>query len=195
MGLHLLAGMKDLCFFGLQGAEKELSTTTDQALRQLIAKSLTYWHPLASDIRHPLFRAQPERWMQSNLRDDVTRVDVALGPEHVYEQVLTPGYGQRGIMDLVCATRAGRLALLELKATGNINLPPQAADYYSRIRQHLAGGELTRHEYFTGLQLQQAPRLVLRYLSPDSEIYSNRASGKLAAWVASHDPTIDVRCA
>jgi hypothetical protein len=172
--------------FGLEGPEQELTPATGKALRQLIAKLGAYRHPQASDLRHPWFRAQAERWMQSVILDDVSRVDVSLDPAHVYEQVFAQGGGQHGIIDLLCVTRGRRLAILELKATENLNLPLQAADYYSRVRQHLAEGNLARYGYFTGLELQQTPPLVylvapalrfhpstddlLHYLAPEMEV-------------------------
>jgi hypothetical protein len=52
------------------------------------------------------------------------------------------------------------LAILELKATENPELPLQAADYCARIRRHQAQGDLARFGYFPGLQLQSAPPIV-----------------------------------
>jgi hypothetical protein len=142
--------------------------------------------PLASNMRHALYRAQAERWMQTLVCHDVCRIDIALDPEHVYEQVFAQVAGHHGILDLLCVTRAGRLAILELKATENVDLPLQAADYWSRIRWHHAQGDFARYGYFPGLQLQPASPLVyliapalhfhpttdflLRYLSPKMEI-------------------------
>jgi hypothetical protein len=145
---------------GLDGPEKQLTPATEKALQQLVAKLDTYRHPHASDLRHPLFRAQAERWMQSVILDDVSRVDVSLDPAQVYKQVFAQGAGQHGIIDLLCVTRGRRLAILKLKATKNLSLPSQAADYYSRVCQHLAEGNLARYGYFTGLELQQTSPLV-----------------------------------
>lgn len=76
----------------------------------MIAQLQTHRHPLATDVRHPLFRVQAERWLQSLILEDVTRVDVTLDPSHVYEQVLAQVRGQHGIIDLLCVTQAGRVA-------------------------------------------------------------------------------------
>lgn len=81
---------------------------------------------------------------------------------------------------------AGRESSLELKATENLNLPLQAADYWSRMRQHLAEGSLQRYGYFRGMQTNpQAPLVyliapalrfhpstdgLLRSLHPDMEV-------------------------
>ncbi len=100
----------------------------------------TFRNPLALETRHPLYRGESDRWLQSIVQQDVTRVDVALLPEQVYEQVFAQTAGQHGILDLLGVTRAGRLAILELKTTKDLDLPLQAADYWSRIRAALGSG-------------------------------------------------------
>jgi hypothetical protein len=90
-------------------------------------------------------------------------------------------------LDLLTVTRNGRLAILELKASEHIHLPLQAADYWLRVRRHLAQGDFSRYGYFTGTELQQdaapivylvAPALrfhpatdtLVRYLTPELEV-------------------------
>jgi hypothetical protein len=75
---------------------------------------------------------------------------IALDPEHVYERVFAQVAGQHGILDLLCVTRNRRLAILELKATENVALPLQAADYWSRIRWHQSQGDFARYGYLLG---------------------------------------------
>ena len=57
-------------------------------------------------------------------------------------------------------TRSRRLAILELKASENPDLPLQAADYGQRVRRHQAEGHFARYGYFPGLELQPTPSLV-----------------------------------
>jgi hypothetical protein len=120
----------------------------------------TYRHPLASDTRHPLYRAQAERWLESLVRNDVTRVDSVLDSRFVYAQVFAGSVGEHGIIDVLTITRAGRLAILELKASEHIHLPLQAADYWLRVRRHLELGEFRSYGYFPGVEIQEAPPLV-----------------------------------
>jgi hypothetical protein len=143
-------------------------------------------HPLASDTRHPLYRAQPERWLEALVREDVTRIDACLDPRFVYTQIFSNAAGSHGILDLLCVTRSGRLAIFELKASEHIHLPLQASEYWLRIRRHLRQGDFSRYGYFPGLALQDAPPLVyfvapalrfhpttgilLRYLTRDLEV-------------------------
>jgi hypothetical protein len=143
-------------------------------------------HSLSGDTRHPLYRAQPERWLEALVREDVTRVDACLNPEFVYTQVFANAAGSHGILDLLCTTRSGRLAILELKAAEHIHLPLQAADYWLRIRRHLQQSDFQRYGYFPGVALQNAAPLVylvapalrfhptsdvlLRYLTRDLDV-------------------------
>lgn len=147
-------------FFGAGAHREKLTPASQGALTQLLKDLEDHRHPLATDTRHPLYRRQPERWLESIVRKDVTRVDAALDPRYVYTQVFANSSGQRGILDVLTVTRSGRLAILELKASEHIHLPLQAADYWLRIRRHLKQGDFPRYGYFNGIQLQDAPPLV-----------------------------------
>jgi hypothetical protein len=107
-----------------------------------------------------LFRAQPERWLETLVREDVTRVDANLDPKFAYAQVLANAGGEHGILDILAVTRTGRLAILELKATESLHLTLQAADYWLHIKRHLEQGDIARYGYFPGIELQSAPPLV-----------------------------------
>jgi hypothetical protein len=173
-------------FFGTTDPHEELTTNSHPALKHLIRDLEVHRHPLAGETRHPLYRAQAERWLESLVREDVTRIDAALDPRFVYAQVFANAGGEHGILDLLAISRSGRLAVLELKTSEHIHLPLQAADYWLRVRRHLQQGDLTRYGYFPGVALQAAPPLVylvapalhfhpatdtlLRYLSPQLEI-------------------------
>ena len=173
-------------FFGVNDPRHELTPDSRQAFASLMRDLNGYRHPLATDTRHALYRAQPERWLESLVREDVARVDAALDPRYVYSQVFANAGGEHSILDILSVTRSGRLAILELKASEHIHLPLQAADYWLRIRRHLRQGDFERHGYFPHMQLQDAPPLVylvapalqfhpatdtlLRYLSPELEI-------------------------
>jgi hypothetical protein len=172
-------------FFGCPDAREELTPSSLPALKKLLQALENYRHPLATETRHALYRAQAERWLEALVREDVTRIDAALDPRFVYSQVFTNVGGEHGILDLLTVTRAGRLVILELKASEHIHLPLQAAGYWLRIRRHLEQDDFARYGYFPGIKLQAAAPLVylvapalrfhpstdtlLRYLSPDLE--------------------------
>lgn len=147
-------------FFGWPDAQAELTPAAFPALRKLVQSLETHRHPLASDARHPLYRAQPERWLEALVREDVTRVDAALDPRFAYTQVFAQLAGEHGILDLLARTRSGRLVILELKANEHIHLPLQAAGYWIQIRRHLDQEDFARYGYFPGIKLQSAPPLV-----------------------------------
>ena len=89
-------------------------------------------------------------------------------------------------MDLVGVTRAGRLAVLELKAGEDLQLVLQAVGYWLRVRWHHAQQDFPRYGYFPGITLDPRPPLLflvapslrfhpandvlLRYLSKEIEI-------------------------
>jgi hypothetical protein len=147
-------------FFGISDALEELTSASRPALKKLVYDLESCRHPLATDTRHPFYRAQPERWLESIVRSDVTCVDAILDPRFVYSQVFANAGGEHGILDLLAVTRSGRLAIIELKASEHIHLPLQAADYWLRIRRHLEQNDFHRYGYFPGIELQSAPPLV-----------------------------------
>lgn len=173
-------------FFGANDPRDELKPRTRARLEQLVRELEIYRHPLASDTRHALYRLQPERWMESLVREDLTRVDASLDPRFVYAQVTANSGAERGILDLLAVTRSGRLAIVELKASEHIHLPLQAAGYWLRIRRCLERAEFSPYGYFPGVALQSAPPLIylvapalrfhpatdalLRHLTPEMEI-------------------------
>jgi hypothetical protein len=172
--------------FGMGRRWVELSANSEIALKQFVLNLRNFRHPLASETRHPLYRVQAERWMQMLVMSDVSQIDLALDPAHVYEQVFAQSPGQRGILDLLCVTRAHRLAIVELKADENPDLPLQAGEYWARVSRLHAQGDFARYGYFPGIELHPDPPVVylvapalrfhpttdalLRYLKPEMEI-------------------------
>jgi hypothetical protein len=114
-------------FFGCPDAREELTSSSLPALKKLLEQLEIYRHPLATESRHALYRAHPERWLETLVREDVTRVDAALDSPFVYSQVFAHAGGEHGILDLLTVTRAGRLAILEREASEHIHLRLQAA--------------------------------------------------------------------
>ena len=178
--------------FGAGANETPLTEENEGDLRELVAR-LFERRVAGCDKRDPLYRMQPERWLESVLRRDVEPLDVRLNPKHVYTQVPAFAAADRGMLDLLGVTDDGRLAVIELKADEDLHLALQGLDYWVRVRWHhlqnpdnMTGlGEFQRHGYFGGLRLSaEAPRLylvgpalrvhpatevVLRYLSPRVE--------------------------
>jgi hypothetical protein len=178
--------------FGAGANETTLTEENAGALRDLVARLCERRHE-SGEKRDPLYRMQPERWLESKLRDDVSAIDERLDGAHVYTQVPAFAAGDRGMLDLLSVDRDGRLAVIELKADDDLHLALQGLDYWVRVRWHhqqnpdaASGlGEFQRHGYFGGVRLAPAaPRLylvapalrvhpatevVLRYLSPRVE--------------------------
>jgi len=156
----------------------------------LIAKRLDelrrFRQPDPPDARHPLYRAQAERWLESLILEDPARIEPRLDPRFVYSQVPAFSFTDRAVLDLLGATRDGRLVVLELKVDEDLQLLPQALDYWLRVRWHCEQGDLESLGYFPGLPLADRPPLLylvapglrfhpatdtlLRFVSPDVEV-------------------------
>ncbi len=87
----------------------------------------------AGSARNPLFRLQPEAWLESTLAGGLAQIDAALGEHPIYRQVPAFAAADRAMLDLLTATRGGRLAILELKAAEDLHFPLQGLDYWIRV--------------------------------------------------------------
>jgi hypothetical protein len=185
-GLEFARWRLGAMWFGLGDHQEMLTPERWPALETLVRQMETQRHPLASDTKHRFFRAQPERWLETMVAADAGRIDARLDSRHIYTQVPAFSSGDRGIIDLLGVTREGRLAVLELKASEDIQLVMQAVDYWLRVRWHQEQDDFRRYGYFPEVALHAKPPLlflvapgfrfhpssdiVLRYLSPQIEV-------------------------
>lgn len=185
-GLEFGRWSKDGISFGLGDSREKLSAATEPALDRLMRQLDLHRSPLSSDTNHPLYRAAPERWIEMLTLQDPTKLDAQLDPRHLYSQVPALAGGDRGVLDLLGVTRRGRLVVIELKASEDIQLPVQAVDYWLRVRRHQREGDFERYGYFAGMELDSKPPLVwlaapglrfhsatetlLKYLSPEIQV-------------------------
>ncbi len=155
--------------FGAGANETVLTDTNEDRMRELLSHLFTR-RVAGGDTRDPLYRMQPERWLESELRRNIEPIDPRLHPAHVYTQVPAFAASDRGMLDLLGVTNDGRLAVIELKADEDLHLALQGLDYWVRVRWHhlqnpdqMTGlGEFQRHGYFGGIYLSpQDPRLYL----------------------------------
>jgi hypothetical protein len=188
---------EDEITFGAGANETPLTAENEPLCRDLFSRLFLSRH---ADGAHtdPLFRLQPERWLESRLRNEIAELLPGLRGDLLYSQVPALTTGDRGLLDLLTLDRNGRLAVIELKAGEDLHLPLQALDYWIRVRalnndrQPAAGNEggrqlsaFERQGYFAGAEVSPLePRLllagpalrihpanepVLRYFSPQVE--------------------------
>ena len=177
--------------FGAGANETQLNEETEPLARELFATLVSSRHPdgLKTD---PLFRLQPERWLESRIRTELADFLPGLRGEFLYAQVPAIGSGERGMLDLLTIDRDRRLTILEVKAEEDMQLPLQGLDYWIRVRALNADrqpsgnrdtGAFERQGYFASEEISQRPpklllvapalrihpsnEVVLRYLSPE----------------------------
>ena len=160
-GLEFARATRTEVLFGLEqrAAAGEANLAEIERLAAEIARVRA---AAAPDREHPLYRLHPEAWLESQVRAHLEQIDASLYPAPVYDQAPSFAGGERGVMDLLAVDRNGRLAVLELKASEDIQLPLQALDYWMRVKWHLDRGEFSGRGYFPGIALRgDAPRLLL----------------------------------
>jgi len=196
-GLQFARLTPDGAVFGFGDKWRPLTADTLNEAEALAGKIAQVRSADSSKRHEPFYTAQPERWLESLLAADISALSAELDSAHVYSQVPAMIGGHRGIIDLLAATRAGRLVVIELKASSDPNLPMQALDYWMRVKWHFERGDFQRCGYFPGVELRpEAPLLwlvapafafhphnevVLRYLCPEVPI---RRIGLNESWRA-----------
>jgi len=185
-GLEFARWTKDAVFFGLGEPRHKLTDANENELERSIRQLDLYRSSLAEEKNRSLYRAVPERWLESLAIEDATRIDAHLDARHLYAQVPALAGGDRGVLDLLGVTRQGRLVVIELKASEDIQMPIQAVDYWLRVRRHQREGDFQRCGYFPGIDLSPQPPLVwlvapglrfhpatdtlLKYLAPEIQV-------------------------
>ena len=156
----------------------------------------------AEDRQHPLYSQYPEGWLESQVRANPRAIDASLRPAPIYGQVPVFSGPERGLIDLLGIDDTGRLVVIELKTTADLQLPFQALDYWLRVRKHLAAGDFEK----LGLLLRVddpprcAPHLAGRAFArisfddgdnhqcncADDRFHARRSRGQLAQRTARH---------
>jgi hypothetical protein len=176
-------GTAEQLYFGVRAAEFPVTEWNQDAFHEYLRHVAERRN--CRNHSDPIQRAVPERWIESLIVRDVTALDSRLDGLHVYSQVPAFAACDRAMIDVLTTTHDGRLAVLELKADEDIQLPLQGLDYWARVRWHHERKEFEKFGYFAGRQLSTADPLlflvapalrihpttdrVLRYLSPKIE--------------------------
>lgn len=185
-GLEFAHWSREGITFGLGEERRPLTEGARPRLLRLLRDLSRYRSPLASETTHPLFRAAPERWLEALVLEDSRRIDPRLDERYLYSEVPAVAGRERGVLDVLGVTLQGRLVIIELKVSEDIQMPVQAVDYWLRVRRHQTAGEFQRQGYFAGREISPEPPVVwlvapalrfhpatdtlLRYLSPEISI-------------------------
>jgi hypothetical protein len=146
--------------FGAGAYETALTADNEEQFAELMRRVLESRRP-GGNRYDALWRMQPERWLESLIVRDISAFDSRLDPAFVYSQVPAFAASDRAMIDVLTCTRAGRLAVLELKASEDLHLPLQGLDYWSRVNWHHQRGEFQKFGYFSGRELSPEPPLLM----------------------------------
>jgi len=185
---------EDEITFGAGANETPLTDETESLCRDLCRRLFESRYADGAQT-DPLFRMQPEHWLEARLRGGIEELLPGLRGDLLYSQVPALSVGDRGLLDLLTLDAKGRLVVIELKAEEDLHLPLQALDYWIRVRSlnddrqptpgnpgGAARSAFERMGYFGGaevsplpprlllaapaLRIHPANQTVLRYLSP-----------------------------
>jgi|SRR5579859_2302404 len=155
--------------FGVSGVQQVLRPEQEDVFSSFI-RQLIETRSSQGDKREPIYRAYPERWLESLMLKNIASLDSQLNSNLAYSQVPAFSASDRSMIDVLTCTREGRLAVLELKADEDIHLPLQGLDYWARVLWHHQRQEFQKYGYFPGVSLsQQSPLLFL--VSPSLRVH------------------------
>ncbi len=180
-GLEFARIERDTLLLGIESKEK-LDLSQIDRVQQFISHLSNL--PRSAAGAEGALPSFPERWFESAVRNHLQALDPELAPEPLHGQVLTFAGGERNLIDLLAISHSGRLAIIELKTSEDIQLPMQGLDYWMRIRWHAERNEL--QSLFPtipvanllpklllvapALAFHPANEIVLRYFSPGIEV-------------------------
>lgn len=142
--------------FGVGAVQQPLARENFAELAELVER-LRQERTAEGPPNSPYHRLQAERWLEGLVRAAPQVIDPRLASDRLYCQVSGVSAGERGVADLLGATRDGQLVIVELKASTDLHLPLQGLDYWMRVRWHHERGELTQGGYFPGVSLKPGP--------------------------------------
>jgi len=148
---------RDRIFYGVGEQKTELTKDRFGDLRALVEEILFYRRPDSSNSRHPFFRLQSERWLESLILEDAARIFPELAPGAVYSQIPVYFTEDAGRVDVLGADDGGRLVVMELKTAEDPDLPLQSIDYWGRVIAHNKNGDFQRRGYFPGVRITRDP--------------------------------------
>lgn len=145
---------------GAGGPKERLRLSNRSRLADLVSEITLKRRADSNHRNDDVFRAQSERWLESIIRRDVSAIDSSLDPRYAYSQVPAYRGEQRSFIDLLAATRDGRLVVIELKVAEDPEFPFQGLDYWLRVEWHRRRGDFQRRGYFDGMKLADSAPLV-----------------------------------
>lgn len=151
---------RKLVEFGVGPTKEQLTPVNQSRLERLVAAVTAVRRANSINTHSVWFREQTERWLESILQRDIAAIDASLDARYAYSQVPAYRGEQRSFIDLLSATRDGRLVVIELKVAEDAEFPFQGLDYWLRIDWHRRRGDFARRGYFKQLQLADCPPLL-----------------------------------
>jgi len=147
-------------YFGLEGSCQKLDKENRPEFRRFLKHVLELRTAQSKNKSHEFYHLQSERWLESLLLRDITKIDPDLVPQFIYPQVPAFSSLDRGVIDILGVTRRGRMAVIELKLHEEINLPIQGLDYWLRVKWLADRHQFHERGYFHGVELSTAPPLL-----------------------------------
>lgn len=167
---------------------RQLTPATHKRFANLIQLLGKHRTGQSSGSRHPLYRLQPERWLESVVQREISYLDSSLQPHTVAEQVAAFTLTEGGFVDLLGVRDNGQLAIFELKASADPHHLWQGLEYWYRVQNHLHRGDIHRHPAFAQLNISPSLPPVLFLIAPMLDLHPTTQDS--LRWI---DPAVPIQ--
>jgi hypothetical protein len=142
------------------GEANPLTESNFGELENLVREIVRYRTAECRDPRHPFYLLRAEAWLESLLRRDIRRLDATFDDRFVYSQIPAWRGDERSVIDLLTVNHERRLAVIEIKAAEDPQLPLQGTDYWLRVEQGRLRNEFKKRGLFEGVAIADCSPLL-----------------------------------
>lgn len=190
-------GNPNVIRFGITGMQNYSTSTEHTVLNEanfyelkiLVDNLKKYRSADSPDKTHPYYKLRSEAWLESLIRKDVRVIDPNLSNDFVYSQIPAWQADKRSIIDLLTVNHDGRLVIIEIKASEDIQLPLQGLDYWLRIEQARLRNEFISRRLFKDIRIADAPPL-LYLVAP--QLRFHRSFSQIASCISASIDTFKI---
>ena len=151
---HILE--REKAWFGIDRNQQILDEDSYDEFYEMFENLKKYRRFASPNKQHAFYKASPEAWLESIMRNNVKRLDANLILSPIYNQFRT----SQDKIDLLALRKDRRLVIVELKVAVDREMPFQALDYWRKIELQRRKGKLDKAKLFGDTKIIDEPTVI-----------------------------------